>query len=307
LEVARVRVQPVAQKKDETGRVLQEEAVGYPALCSGFAIKGRHTPPHFVTAGHCLPSALQEESAAMGQTADKIYFVVDDGFVAKREVEESIQEGYVTEIDSARLKGASGTDIGFTKLKRKELETTKVLELAIRPPRYSEKLYAIGYPGGFGPVKFECRYVGVGLRTEGGDFSQMIAIDELDCPSISTEPDDIGGMSGGAIVNSSNEVVGVVVQQIQGSQGLVMAGSSQNMNRIGMVRLSEENVRVDGGLYQSRIRSGKYKSKYLDWTTGEEVWVNYQLREGQLQGVSTIESKEGTVLETWEFKNGNWM
>lgn len=302
-DVARIRVQPVVQVKDQNGN-LREEASGYPSLCTGFAVQTKRGGKHFVTAGHCLPQSIKKENEDIGARVDKVYFVLDDGFVAKREQESSVQEGYVSEISQHRLEGFDGVDIGYFRPRLSEIPTTNILKLASRPPSFGEKLYAIGYPGGYGPVRFECRYVGVGLRVN-GSFQDMIAIDELDCPAISKQPDDIGGMSGGAIVNRYNEVVGVVVQQIQAEIGSVMAGSSERMSRVGMVRLSEKNTRGKG-LYRPTQYRGEFTSRYLDWTSGNEVKMKYRLKDGSLHGPAVIKTLDGAVLEEYDFNRGNW-
>lgn len=308
--VARVRVQPMSVKTASNGQTM-EEPIDAPALCSGFSIRtsqvyDSRSRDQFVTAGHCLPESLQREFQDLGTAPDRMYFVVDDGFIAVPEREQSVQEGYVTEIQPSRLSGVAGVDIGFFELRGRELPTTQALSLAKRSPRFGDKVYAIGYPGGYGPVRFECRYVGVGLRTNGG-WDAMVALDELDCPDISKRSDDIGGMSGGAVVDKHNEVVGVIVQQIQGATGQVQEGSSTNMSRIGMVPLTQRNFRDARTGYRPTRFTGQFESKYLDWTTGQVVKLSYGLHQGTLQGPSVIRDTRGRVLEQWDFKDGFWM
>lgn len=295
-DVARIRVQPLIEEAGEL------QAGGMPDLCTGFAVRVRGSGTKLVTAGHCLPQVISQSYRDQGQEFDQFAFVVDDGFVATPEVERSVQEGNVKEMQASKIHAIEGHDLGFVEIGDRALDSTRALELSPLPPRFGERLFAVGYPGGFGPVRLQCRYVGVGLRTA-DHWESMVAIDELDCPEAAEFEDGLGGISGGAVVNAQNQVVGVIVQQIQSSIGNLNPGA---MARVGMVPLTKRNLTAAQSFYRPTRWSGSYSSRYLDWTSGKEVRVRFGLKKGRLEGPTRIEDEKGQVIEEWHFTGGNW-
>ncbi|MCB0394451.1 MAG: trypsin-like peptidase domain-containing protein [Bdellovibrionales bacterium] len=298
LDVARLRIQPMS--KSTSG---EEVPMSYPALCSTFLVQNTKGKTFAFTAGHCMPDSIADELEAMGETPSKVYFVFDDGLIAEPEKSESIQEGIVSEIEMNRLQSPMGIDIGFFQTQQNEFES-RPLPIASSHLQFGDSATIVGYPGGFGPYEFKCKYVGVGLRSEGG-WASMVALDELQCPEIGARDDDIGGMSGGVVFNDKREVVGVIVQQIQSQVNDGSELSLDKMSRVGFLPLSLENFDFENSKYSPPRFTGHYRSQYLDWTTGGLVWVDFNMKDGELDGQTQIIDTEGTVLETWEFTKGS--
>jgi hypothetical protein len=299
--VTRIRIQPMTVQTQEDGSVIEKTAE-FPALCSGFVLKTQ--PRVFVTAGHCHPDSIDQEMYDMGIDVDKYYFVVDEGLHEIESVPTPIQPALTSEIAPHRISLVPNIDMAFFVLSEPELPDTPEIELAFAPPQYGDPIQVTGYPGGFGPVSISCRYVGVGLRTLGSYF-RLTTAEELECPELASLEDDLGGISGGLVTNEQGRVVGIAVQQMQGSSPGEFTMST--MTRISFVPLTQQNTSTTDFAYQASQWNGHFESLYLDWTTGKEVMVKYNLLGGLLNGAAEIvDTENNEVIESWELEDGYW-
>ena len=303
LEALRIRIQPTVNVLSPNSKKMSPVPAGYPVMCSGFAVKTSKWRQFLVTARHCLPTSLQLEFDESDIKVDRFYFVVDDGVIEIESEKKPLQNANVFEIANKNLSSLALADIGFSELKYGILKATTVHPLARHLPTLGDRAYAVGYPGGFGPSRFQCRFVGIGARAAADSLYRLELKWELECPELQKHSATAEGISGGVVLNSRNQVIGVITEQLQSSPP---ASKERQMNRLGFIPLTRQNVNITGGLYRMNPAHGSFKSKYLDWTTGQEVQMHYTLKKGSLNGPLKFLNQQNEILESWELKNGAW-
>lgn len=180
--------------ENTVGKILVKKSfINNPYNCSSFLFKNSHEEVFMGTAHHCLPYGSESKRRKAFAHTAKI----------KKIKNRFIQYRIKDRVNSYNR------DLSI--LKPLKYQNLSILELAKSEPQHGDKVYVLGYAarGGHQKLKLECRYLGKGAYNLGERKS--ILGDYIQCDHNRAS---IGGMSGGPIINTDGEVLGVLSAEV---------------------------------------------------------------------------------------------